>query len=378
MNTIPKTMKAMVLHGHGGLDQLRWHEDWPCPKPAAGEVLICVGACGINNTDINTRTAWYSDSVKEGISVEGGTEGFDDIKQEQASWASRAITFPRIQGADTAGVIVAVGDGVDQGRIGERVIVDGWLLPHGTWFDAALVDYYGSECDGGFAEYTTIRSANAIKIESTLTDAELASFPCALMTAENLVARTGLQPGEVAVIAGASGGVGGFAIQLARLRGARVVAIAGKAKHDAVMALGADAVIDRNSDDLETAIRDAAGGAPQVALDVVGGSMTASLLKALAHGGRYSSSGAIAGPMMEFDLRWLIYKDLQMTGATIVPPGTWDRLARLIENGGVKPAVGKVFPLAELHAAQEAFIAKTYAGNIIADCSPDGIEVPAP
>ncbi|MGC6485060.1 MAG: zinc-binding dehydrogenase [Candidatus Puniceispirillales bacterium] len=374
MTDIPKTMKAMVLHGHGGLDQLRWHEDWPCPQPAPGEVLIRVGACGINNTDINTRTAWYSDTVKEGISVEGGAKGFSDIKQDKASWSSRAIAFPRIQGADTAGVIVAVGDGVDRSRVGERVIVDGWLLPHGTWFDAARVDYYGSECDGGFAEYSTIRAANAIRIDSSLTDAELATFPCALMTAENLVARTGLQPGETAVVAGASGGVGGFAIQLARLRGARVIAIAGKAKHDAVTALGADAVIDRDHTDLEAAIREAAGGAPQVALDVVGGTMTAALLKALAHGGRYSSCGAIAGPMMEFDLRWLIYKDLQMTGATIVPPGTWDRLARLIENGDVKPALGKVFPLAELHAAQEAFIAKTYAGNIVVDCSPDGIQ----
>ena len=369
METIPKTMKAMVLHGHGGLDQLRWHEDWPCPRPSAGEVLIRVGACGLNNTDINTRTAWYSDTVKEGITVEGGTDGFDDIRQEKASWSSRPIEFPRIQGADTAGQIVAVGEGVDKARIGQRVIVDGWLLPHGNWRDAEKAVYYGSECDGGFAEYTTIRDANAIAINTSLTDVELATFPCALMTAENLVSRTQLQPGEVVVIAGASGGVGGFAIQLARLRGARVIGIAGKTKHDAVMATGAHAVVDRNDPDLEHAIIAAAGERPQVALDVVGGTMTAHLLKSLVQGGRYSSSGAIAGPMMNFDLRWLIYKDLQMTGATIVPPGTWDRLARLIESGQVKPAVGKVFALHDLHAAQEAFIEKSYTGNIVVDCT---------
>ena len=372
MATIPKTMKAMVLHGHGGLDQLRWHEDWPCPVPGFGEVLIRVGACGLNNTDINTRTAWYSDTVKEGISVAGGTDGFACFRAENASWSSRSIAFPRIQGADTAGRIVAVGDGVDASRIGEQVIVDGWLLPRGNWLDADRVDYYGSECDGGFAEYSTIREANAIRIDSDLSDIELATFPCALMTAENLVARAGLMPGEVVVIAGASGGVGGFAVQLARLRGARVVAIAGKAKHDAVRMAGADAVVDRREPDLEAAIIEAAGGRPQVALDVVGGGMTASLLKALAHGGRYSSCGAIAGPMMEFDLRWLIYKDLQMTGATIVPPGVWDRLARLIESGQVKPAVGKVFALRDLHAAQEAFIAKAHSGNIVVDCMEAG------
>lgn len=371
MTELPKTMKAMVLHGHGGLDQLRWHEDWPCPRPAADEVLIEVGACGLNNTDINTRTAWYSDTVKEGISIAGGTSGFDDIREEKASWSNKAIQFPRIQGADTAGRIVAVGNGVDAARIGERVIVDGWLLPHGNWLDADQAGYYGSECDGGFAEYTTIRSANAIRIDTDLSDVELATFPCALMTAENLVARTGLQPGETVVIAGASGGVGGFAVQLARLRGARVIAIAGKSKHDAVLATGAHAVVDRDADDLESAIIEAAGLRPQVALDVVGNTMAATLFKVLAQGGRYSSSGAIAGPMVDFDLRWLIYKDLQLTGATIVPPGTWERLARLIEDGQVKPALGAVFALQDLHAAQEAFIAKKHTGNIVVDCRED-------
>ena len=93
---IPETMRAFVLHGHGGLDQLHYHEDWPTPRPGPGEVLIRVGACGLNNTDINTRSGWYSDTVTDGITVEGGASGFTDIKPEQGSWGGQSIRFPRI------------------------------------------------------------------------------------------------------------------------------------------------------------------------------------------------------------------------------------------------------------------------------------------
>ena len=89
-DAIPETMRAVVTTGHGGLDKLDYRTDWPVPKAGAGEVLICVGACGCNNTDINTRTAWYSDTVKTGITTDGGSGGFDDITPDAASWGGRA------------------------------------------------------------------------------------------------------------------------------------------------------------------------------------------------------------------------------------------------------------------------------------------------
>ena len=362
---ISPTMRAVVLTGHGGLDKLEYREDWPTPDPARGEVLVKVGACGLNNTDINTRTAWYSDAVKGGITESGGKGGFEEADAAAGTWGGSAITFPRIQGADAAGTIAAVGDGVDESRIGQRVLVDPWLLATGDWLDPSRSAYFGSECDGGFAEYTTVRSENAIALDSALSDAELATFPCAYTTAENLVARTGLQPGETVVIAGASGGVGSAAIQLCRLRGARVIGIAAPAKADTLLDLGAETVIDRNEPDLEAAMRDAAGGPIDVALDVVGGTTFIALIDALRQGGRYSSSGAIAGPTVEFNLRQLIYKDLQLTGATMVPPGTMKRLVGLIEQGLLKPLLARTFPLAELGAAQEAFMAKSHIGNIV-------------
>ncbi len=360
-------MRAMVLTGHGGLDKLEYHPDWPTPVPAAGEVVVRVGACGLNNTDINTRTAWYSRSVTEGITDAGGKQGFDSAESDNGSWGSASIRFPRIQGADVAGQIAAVGAGIDNARIGERVILDPWILASGEWLDASRSLYFGSECDGGFAEYTCIRSENALRIETSYSDAELATCPCACTTAENLVARSGLRPGESVVIAGASGGVGSAAIQLCRLRGARVIAIASAAKTEALQQLGADQVVDRNTADLEGAIIDAAAGPVDVALDVVGGNMFMPLINSLRQGGRYSTSGAISGPLVEFDLRQLVYKDLQLTGATIVPPGTMRRLVSLIEQGLLKPLLAQTFPLGDLGKAQEVFMLKQHIGNIVVE-----------
>jgi NADPH:quinone reductase-like Zn-dependent oxidoreductase len=364
---LPETMRAMVLTGHGGLDKLEYHPNWPTPVPAAGEVLLRVGACGLNNTDINTRTAWYSKSVTEGITDAGGKQGFDSAEADNGSWGSASISFPRIQGADVAGQIVALGAGVDSSRIGERVILDPWILATGDWLDASRSLYLGSECDGGFAEYTCIRSENALRIETSYNDAELATYPCACTTAENLVSRSGLRPGESVVIAGASGGVGSAAIQLCRLRGARVIAIAASAKAESLQQLGADQVVDRNTADLEEAIVDAADGQVDVALDVVGGKMFMPLINSLRQGGRYSSSGAISGPMVEFDLRQLVYKDLQLTGATIVPPGTMRRLVSLIEQGLLKPLLAQTFSLKNLGKAQEMFMLKQHVGNIVVE-----------
>jgi len=364
---IPATMRAVVLTGHGGLDKLEYREDWPTPLPADGEVLVRVAACGLNNTDINTRTAWYSRTVTEGITDAAGKDGFARADADTGSWGNASITFPRIQGADIAGKIVALGAGVETSRIGERVILDPWILATGDWLDASRSRYLGSECDGGFAEYTTIRSENAIPINTRQSDAELATYPCAYTTAENLTARTGLKPGETVVIAGASGGVGSASIQLCRLRGARVIAIASSSKADLLKQLGADQVIDRNIDNLEQAIRDVAGGSVDVALDVVGGSAFMPLINALRQGGRYSSSGSIAGPLVEFDLRQLVYKDLQLTGATVVPPGTMQRLVSLIEQDLLKPLLAQTFPLKELASAQKTFLQKQHVGNIVVE-----------
>eukprot|EP00670_Eutreptiella_braarudii_P028872 CAMPEP_0174375524 /NCGR_PEP_ID=MMETSP0811_2-20130205/114940_1 /TAXON_ID=73025 ORGANISM="Eutreptiella gymnastica-like, Strain CCMP1594" /NCGR_SAMPLE_ID=MMETSP0811_2 /ASSEMBLY_ACC=CAM_ASM_000667 /LENGTH=393 /DNA_ID=CAMNT_0015525871 /DNA_START=15 /DNA_END=1193 /DNA_ORIENTATION=- len=365
LSALPKTMRAVVLTGHGGLDKLEYREDWPTPQPGVGEVVVKVGACGLNNTDINTRTAWYSKSVTEGITDAGGMDGFDTADAQTGNWGNSSLSFPRIQGADVVGTIAVVGRGVNSSLLGQRVMIDPWVLATGDYMDPSRSGYFGSEYDGGFAEYTKIRVENAIPISSSQTDAELATYPCAYTTAENLVARTGLQPGETVVITGASGGVGSAAIQLCRLRGARVIGIASTSKADSLLKLGAESIIDRNEIDIEGAIRERVGGSIDVALDVVGGAMFMPLINALRQGGRYSISGCISGPLVQFDLRQLIYKDLQFTGATIAPPGTMKKIVRLIDQDLLKPLLAETFPLCKLAEAQEAFMAKKHVGNIV-------------
>lgn len=359
---MPGTMRAMVLTGHGDLDKLEWHTDWPRPEPGPGEVLIRVRACGLNNTDVNTRTAWYSRGTADattGAALAGAAE-------EDASWGGAAITFPRIQGADVCGIVEAVGEGADPALIGRRVLVDTWLR---DWSDPLNMDkcgYFGSECDGGFAEYTKIDARNVHPIDSDLSDAELATFATSSITAENMLRRAGVGEGDVVLIPGASGGVGSALIQLARRRGAVTVAMASESKGAAVRAIGADAVLPRAPESLADALEAATGRrSVTVVADVVGGPQWPQFIEVLARGGRYSCAGAIAGPVVTFDLRRFYLRDLTFTGATVVPPGLFADLVGYIERGEIRPLLAATYPLAKLHDAQRAFIAKSHVGNIV-------------
>jgi len=356
--SLPKTMRAMVTMGHGDLDQMVMYDDWPRPNPAPGEVLIQVGACGLNNTDVNTRSGWYSKAVSEVTT--GGA--FDTVNDDDPTWGGAPIQFPRIQGADVCGRIVAVGDGVDAGRIGERVITDNWLRDPADPDNMDKTGYFGSERDGGFAEYTTIPAGNAIAIQSDLSDAELATFSCSYSTAEGMLTRANVSATDTVLVPGASGGVGGALVQLAKQRGARVIALASETKHADVAALGANRVLPRAPDNLRAALGD---DRITVVADVVGGAYWPTLIDILERGGRYTCSGAIAGPMVSLDLRTFYLRDLTFTGSTVIPPQVTENLVKYIESGAIRPALAATYPLDQLREAQAAFIRKEHTGNIV-------------
>ena len=356
--TLPKTMNAMVTMGHGDLDQMQFHTDWPRPDPEAGEVLIRVGACGLNNTDVNTRSGWYSKTVT--APTTGGA--FEEVGEEDPTWGAAPISFPRIQGADVCGEIVAVGAGVDATRIGERVITDNWLRDEADLDDINKTGYYGSERDGGFAQYATIPARNAIAVQSDFSDAELATFSCSYSTAEGMLTRAHVTAADTVLVPGASGGVGGALVQLAKRRGATVIAMASEAKHEDVAALGPDVILPRAPKDLRAALGDAK---ITVVADVVGGPYWPTLIDVLERGGRYTCSGAIAGPMVELDLRTFYLRDLTFTGSTVITPEVMPNLIRYIENGDIQPALAATYPLDQLREAQAAFIAKEHTGNIV-------------
>ena len=351
--TLPTTMCAMVTTGHGGFEKLSWRTDWPRPDPGPGEVLVRVGACGLNNTDINTRVGWYSQAVK--------SDG-DSPDAEDPSWGGAAIRFPRIQGADACGTVVSVGSGVPGTRIGARIITDNWLRDPTDPTNKAKAGYFGSERDGGFAEYAVLPSENALAVQSTLSDAELATFSCSYSTALGMLTRANVTERDTVLVPGASGGVGGALVQLAKLRGARVIAMAAEAKHAAVAELGPDRILPRAPENLRTALGDER---VTVVADVVGGPYWPQLIDVLERGGRLTCSGAIAGPMVEFDLRIFYLRDLTFTGSTVIDQSVMPELVKIIEAGHLTPVLAGTYPLSELQAAQEAFIAKTHTGNLV-------------
>ena len=362
--SIPETMRAVLLTGYGGFDKLEYRNNVPVPRPGLDEVLIRVGAAGINNTDINTRIGWYSKEVTADTN-QGGAAGFDTADPEDASWQGMALSFPRIQGADCCGRIVAVGGAVDESRIGQRVLVRNMLRSY--------VDYrpfecwtLGSECDGAFAQYVKAPARETYAVDSSWSDAELASIPCAYSTAENMLHRAKLSSGERVLITGASGGVGSAAVQLARRRGAQVIGVAGKTKMEAVRSLGAQQVVDRAE-----GIADAVGSdSVDVVVDLVAGPRWPELLDALKRGGRYVCAGAIAGPIVELDVRTLYLKDLSLLGCTFQDDVVFENLVGYIEKNEIRPLVDNTYPLKAIVAAQKDFLAKKFVGKLV--LLPDG------
>jgi len=345
MCKLPKTMSGVVLVGHGGAGMLEYRDDLPLPAPSPGEVLVRVFAAGVNNTDINTRTGWYSKG---------------DQESDDAGWNGEALQFPRIQGADVCGKIVATGEGVDQQRIGTRVLIEPCIREiAGRALDSPW--YFGSECDGGFAQFVTVAARHAYGINSPLSNVELASFPCSYSTAENMLTRAAVKAGETVLVTGASGGVGSAAVQLVKARGATVIAVTSAAKSGNMQDIGADKILHRGAD----YIASLGSNSVDVVIDLVGGPQWTELLDILRPFGRYAVSGAIAGPLVELDIRTLYLKDLSFFGCTVLEPEVFGNLIAYIESGRIAPLVAQTFALKQINEAQASFQKKAHTGKIV-------------
>lgn len=352
MDTVSRTMSAVLLTGHGDLDKLVYRTDVPVVQPAAGEVLIEISACGMNNTDVWVRQGAY---------------GTENDASAVSSWRRQdpTLTFPRIQGTDIVGHVVAVGAGVADSRIGERVMVD-FSIYNREDDSLADIDYIGHGRDGGYAEYVAVPAENAHVVNTDLSDIELATFCCAYLTGEQMLERAGLKSGERVLVTGASGGVGSGIVQLARARGAIPYAVVGAGKEQALLDIGAEAVMTRGDGDLVTAVERVLNGKPiDVVADLVGGLLFNDLLRILRPEGRYTTAGAIGGPVVQLDLRTMYLKQLQLHGSSQGTRGDFRRIVRYIEEGKIKPLVGGVYPLSEFHRAQSDFMAKAFVGKLV-------------
>jgi alcohol dehydrogenase len=348
--SIPKTMKAMLLTGHGGPGKLVFENNWPIPDISPDEVLVKVGACGINNTDIWVREGAY-----------GVSEDSDAV----ASFGESPLQFPIIQGADIAGEIVSCGTNVDSSRNGQRVMVDFGIYA-GPGDDIPGHDYIGSGRPGGFAEYVAIPAENAHSIETSLSDVELATFCCAYITGEHMLRRARVVAGERVLVTGASGGVGSGVIQLCRARGAIPYAVVGAGKEEAVMTIGAEDTITRGKGSFIEAVSKVTMNAPiDVVVDTVSGPMLPDLIEILTPQGRYVTCGAMGGPMVEIDMRRIYLKNLELHGASQGTRRDFAAIRDYALSGKIKPLVAGTFALDELGRAQEEFKKKKFVGKLV-------------
>ncbi len=352
-----KTMKAVVTTGNGGYDKLEYR-DVPVPDLGPGEALLQVLAAGVNNTEINTRLGWYSGSVTKSTEIAAEIEEEHATQKADGGW-NEATPFPFIQGTDCCGRVVAVASGEDETIIGMRALVRPCMRV--TDFSSMENIWMASDFDGAFAQFVKVPAKEVFPVSCDWSDAELGTIPCAYGTAENMIHRAGVKKSDHVLVAGASGGVGSAAVQLAMRRGAVVIAIAGKAKMDRVRSLGVDRVIARG-DDIVACLGEKS---VDLVVDNVGGPTFPQMLKVLKRGGKFVSSGAIGGPIVSLDMRDFYLKDLTLIGCTAWDEPVFPNLISYIEKNEIKPLLDKTFPLEQIADAQREFMEKKHFGKFV-------------
>src|SRR5690554_3084380 len=363
MPDIPPTMKAMVLTGHGGLEKLEY-QDVPVPRPAAGQVLVQVTVIVKNNTDRKACEGLYPIKKGEMTSFQMG--------------GKPTLTFPRIQGADIVGRVVAVGEGVNEQRLGERGLLDFNIYANDRTDINLTPDYYGHGADGGYAEYVALPSDQFHHIPNPdLADAELAAMGmCSCQTAYHMLTSANVQAGERVLVTGASGGVGTALIQLCRIIGAIPYALSQQDKAQALLDLGAEAVLDPS--DMSTfvdRVKKETGGKPlDAVMDLVGGEMTDKFIDAMIFDmnarssyPRLSIAGASGGNISEILWTRIYLYQVQLFGVSHGTREEAEQLVEWIRGGQLRPVLHAAFPLSALHEAERYFVSRgsNFLGKIV-------------
>ncbi len=332
-------MKAIVLRELGSPENLKL-EEIPDPQPGAGEVVVKLKAAALNHRDVFILQNLYP-----------------------------KIKLPAIMGSDGAGVVAAVGDGVDQLLLGREVVVD----PSLEWgdderFQGPKYRILGMPEDGTFAEMIKVPAENVNPKPPHLSFEEAAALPLAGLTAyRSVVTRAQVKAGETVLVTGIGGGVAAFALQIARHLGARVFVTSGsEVKLVRARSLGAEGgAIYKNPDWGKEIVALTGGAGPDVVIDSAGGDALETAIKIIKPAGRIVFYGATSGLARNLDLYRCFFKQLTMMGTTMGSPREFAALLDLYSAGKILPAIDKVFPLAEAAAAHKRMEEGAQFGKIV-------------
>jgi len=333
-------MKAAVISEHGGPGSIQYKSDFPDPKPAAGEVLVRVRACTLNYHDIFTR------------------RGMPGIK----------VPMPAIMGLDFAGDIVALGSGVKDWKVGERVMID----PVDRVGPGGLV---GEVRPGGLAELCAVPTHHLVRLPAGVSYEDAACLPVAYGTAIRMMFTIGqIKQNDRILILGASGGVGSAAVLLSKLVGAEVIACASSAqKLERLKNIGADHVIDYTKEDFVKWVyakytkphRRKFEGGVDVVVNFTGGDTWVPSLKVVHRRGKVLTCGATAGFDPKEDLRYIWSFEIQVLGSNSFMREDLVQLLALIEQRRLKPIVDKELPLSQVNEAFRLIEEREVFGKVV-------------
>ncbi len=339
-------MKALYFEEHGELDAIRYG-DVPEPEPGPGEVKLRVRATALNYLDIWVRRGW---------------PGLD-------------LEMPHWCGSDVAGDIVELGEGVAGWKTGRRVAVDPGVnlvedehTARGEDSASPVYRVLGEHRRGGAAEFVVVPAANLVAVPDEVDYPEAAAPLLTTLTAwRMLIRRAGLRAGESVLIVGSGGGVNSMAIQIAKLAGATVYAVAGNAeKARLAKELGADHVVDRSRADWGREIyRLTEKRGVDVVVDNVGKATLSTSMKAVARGGRIAIVGNTSGPLTEIDIRYIFGKQISLIGSTMGSHQDFRDVVGLLWAGKLKPVIDRVLPLSEGRRAYEIMEKGEQTGKIV-------------
>ena len=340
-------MKAVIFRQHGGAEVLEYVEDAPEPRVRANEVLVEVRACALNHLDVWAR------------------KGLPGIE----------IPLPHILGNDIAGVVREVGEVVDWVRAGDEVLLQpGVSCGHcaeclrGLDNLCASYDILGYRRDGGYAQFVCAPAVNVVPKPSNLSWEEAAALPLVTVTAWHmLVARAAVQPGEDVLIHAAGSGVGSIGIQIAKLRGARVIATAGSdEKLEKARALGADETVNYTRADWPKEVRrltDKKG--VEVVFEHTGAETWPGSVSVLARNGRLVTCGATSGYDARTDLRQVFYRHVSLLGSFMGSKSELLDAMKFVERGQIRAVVSQTLPLAEARRAHELLEDRAQFGKLV-------------